>query len=115
MQLQDAKIFFRQWWDTMQIMQSKYGGPDDGTDIEERPEFDDLQSAHFSLCQTMADQTGISIHIYRKAIVMAMEKTLDPEDSNPTDEQVDNILDLSMSFAMAANRRINHHEGKLLN
>jgi hypothetical protein len=115
MQLQEAKVFFRQWWDTMQTMQSKYGGPEDGPDIEERPEFGELQAAHFGLCHSMSEQTGISPFIFRKAILMAMEKTLQPDDDNPTDEQVDSILDLSLAFAMAANQRVNEHEGKPLN
>jgi len=115
MQLQDAKTFFRQWWDSMQVMQSKYGGPEEGPEIETRPEFEELQAAHHGLCHSMSEQTGISPMIYRKAILMAMEKTLHPDDDDPTEEQVDNILDLSMAFAMAANRRVNYHEGKPLN
>jgi hypothetical protein len=115
MQLQEAKTFFRQWWDTMQLMQTKYGGPEDGPDIEQRAEFDELQTAHFGLCHSMSEQTGISPLIFRKAILMAMEKTLNPDDADPSEEQVDSILDLSLAFAMAANQRVNEHEGKPLN
>jgi len=110
MPLQSAKDCFRNWWRVMQTMSAKYGDPEDS--MEKMPEFHELAEAHDALLTALVHETGIDAYIFRKTVLMAMENVLDSEDTTPTDDQVDEIMHLSLAFAAATHKRVQMMEGK---
>lgn len=110
MPLQDAKDCFRNWWRAMQAMQAKYGEPADG--MEKLPEFHALAEAHDAMLTALVHETGYDAYIFRKTVLMAMENVLDDTDDTPSDDQVDEIMHLSLAFAAATHKRVELMEGK---
>ena len=97
--------------EVMQAMSAKYGKPTEG--IQEYPEFPMLAEAHDDLLAALVKETGYDPHIFKRTVLMAMDNILDDEDSTPTDEQVDNIMHLSLAFAAATDKKMRAMEGKL--
>lgn len=109
--MQDAKDCFHDWWRVMQAMTAKYGQPEDG--MEELPEYPVLAKAHNDLVAALVKETGYDGFIFKKTVLMAMENVLDDEEATPSDEQVNDILHLSLAFAAATDKRMKAMEGKL--
>jgi len=110
MPLQEAKDCFHNWWKAMQTMQATHGEPADG--MEKFPEFVALAEAHDALLTALVNETGYDAFIFRKTVLMAMEEVLDDDDDTPTEQQVDEIMQLTLAFSAATHKRVEQMEGK---
>jgi hypothetical protein len=116
MELTQAKAAFRNWWNIMQVMSAKYGDPDEaGLDVEKTPEFDELANAHTRLLLELHNATGIDAFIFRKTVLMAMHNVLDDEDVQPSESQINEIMEQTVAFSAAAEAKVRQMQGELLN
>ena len=102
----------------MQKCQAKYGCPENHENSEEfrnSSEYLELEQAHKALIAELWFITGIETDIFRKTVLMAMNQVFEEDDSDPTEDQVSQTIELAIAFSAAATFKARQMEGGLLN
>lgn len=99
-----VKEVFREWWSLVFALQKR---EKDLARASETEEFQLLVSAQHRLLFEVHRATGFPVSILRKTVIMAMEKILGDEDQDPTEDQINQVLDLALAFSAAAQHKVN--------
>jgi len=114
LELTQAKTQFLNWWGVMQAMQALHGEPADKP-LDSYEGYDELMRSHTTLLITLRQATGIREAILQKAVLMAMREVLQDSDTQPTEAQVDAVMDRTLTISASIEAVQHRLQGKLLN
>jgi hypothetical protein len=101
-----VKAVFREWWELIFSLQ------DYSKDLQEVSKTEEFQLsvvAQQRLLFEVHRATGFPVTILKKTVIMAMEKVLGDNDRNPTEDQINQVLELVVAFSAAAQQKINRN------